>query len=144
MRKGSAIWRMVVLAFTVISCERDSVVNCSCAPVPDNFILSVPYKKAAYGYQCCEKQIMIKFANLMQDSRCPVNTTCVWEGTAIIGISINDNEKEITPLEIHKPIQEEILDILWTIELIELTPVPIMDQTINPNDYIAKIQVHKS
>ncbi len=143
MRRESAIWIIIALTYTVISCERDSVVNCNCPAPPDNFVISVPYKKSTYGYQCCEKQIFIRFANVMQDSRCPGNAVCVWQGTAIIGISINNDEKKIIPLEINKPIQQEIMDGLWSIELAELTPTPVLNQSINPNDYIAKIRMRK-
>jgi len=128
----------------MLGCERDSLVDCSCPAPPNEFEINVAYKKTVYGYQCCDKQIAIRFANLMQDSRCPINATCVWQGTSIIGVSLNDNEKDIIPLEINKPVQREIMDGLWNIELTELAPHPVLDQATNPNDYLAKIHFKRN
>lgn len=143
MRKVHAIGSIAVLVLVMLSCERDSLVDCSCPAPPGEIMIEVAYKKTAYGYQCCDKQLAIRFANLMQDSRCPINATCVWEGTAIIGVNFNGDEKIVVPLEIHKPIQQEIMEILWNVELTELTPHPILDQTSDPNDYIARIRMKR-
>jgi hypothetical protein len=143
MRNVYAVCLIVLLALVGLSCERDSVVDCRCPSPPDDLMISVAYKKTTYGYQCCDKQIAIRFANVMQDSRCPINATCVWAGTAIIGVNFNGDEKVVIPLEIHKPVQQEIMEGIWNVELTELTPQPILDHTTDPNNYTAKIRIKR-
>ena len=143
MRKVHGICSIAVLILVLLSCERDSLVNCACPAPPDEIMINVAYKRTAYGYQCCDKQIAIRFASLMQDSRCPINATCIWAGTAIIGVNFNGDEKSVIPLEIHKPVQREIMEGLWNVELTELTPHPVLDQTSDPNTYVAKIRLKK-
>ncbi len=35
------------------------------------------------------EKILIEFANVTEDSRCPVNVTCVWEGQVTVALNIS-------------------------------------------------------
>ena len=38
-------------------------------------------------------KISLEFKNILEDSRCPVDVTCVWEGIAIADIKANSGQK---------------------------------------------------
>lgn len=37
--------------------------------------------------------LQIGFATILEDSRCPVNTTCVWEGRATVNLTLGDGAR---------------------------------------------------
>lgn len=41
-----------------------------------------------------DEKIFIEFANVTEDSRCPVNVTCVWEGQVTIALNLSKGRKE--------------------------------------------------
>jgi hypothetical protein len=135
---------MIILG--VMSCEKSPFattdVACSCAPPPDSATVTVGYGKKAIVYQCCENEISIAFAKVLQDSRCPTGVACPWQGTAIIGITVND-EDLITAIEINNPISKKIPGINYNIHLLELNPYPGASGPVNPNNYVAKIRLKK-
>ena len=134
---------VLIFALSGIRCEReDAVLNCSCAAPDAEYNISLPYRQVNIAYQCCDNKIALKFNTLLQDSRCPLNATCAWQGTAIIGVSIND-EKNLIALELNKPIERDIMTLKWRIELTELTPIPEVDQPNDPNNYVARIKLTK-
>lgn len=38
-------------------------------------------------------KINLEFKNIVEDSRCPVDVTCVWEGIAIVDVNINSGKE---------------------------------------------------
>lgn len=39
-----------------------------------------------------ERQIMIKFSGLIEDSRCPDGAQCIWSGRAVVELKLNSSE----------------------------------------------------
>ncbi len=141
------IWLFILTGILLtVACEkapfRTTDVACSCAPPPDSATVTVDYGKKATVYKCCENEINIAFAKVLQDSRCPTGVACPWQGTAIIGITVND-EDLITTIEINNPITKKILGINYNIRLLELNPYPDSSGPVNPNVYKAKIMLKR-
>ena len=86
----------------------------------------------------------IKFVELVEDSRCPVGTKCVWAGNSKIKIEVKKSgaAKEIIELNTD-PKQKSARYNGLLIELLDLTPVPANNVRINKNGYVATIAVSR-
>jgi len=63
---------------------------------PDTFVIGVSFE-LAIGQEVLNKgaNLQIKWTALSEDSRCPVNTNCVWEGQARMQLLVNDQPVEL-------------------------------------------------
>lgn len=86
----------------------------------------------------------VKFVEMVEDSRCPTGTNCVWAGNAKIKIQITKNGKTPKILELNSNGPETAAFDGHTFKLTALTPHPAMNIRINRNGYIATIRVAKT
>lgn len=102
------------------------------------------YGKTAY---LPSENIEIKFSKVIQDSRCPSNVTCIWQGQVIIELDIIKNGKQVSTLMLTLIPGSDALPIQfldkYTVTLKEVSPYPQSEQTIALKDYIVKIVVSK-
>lgn len=68
-------------------------------------------------------QMAVQLMDVQEDSRCPKNTTCVWEGQAVVRVLVNDQAVELT-LRKGKPQDAERTIDNYLIRAIELSPYP--------------------
>jgi hypothetical protein len=87
-----------------------------------------------------EAGLNISFAEVLEDSRCPKNTNCVWEGQAKIKLMINDQAMELI-IRAGKPEQaQQLYNNSYIIEAQGLSPYP--DGTkIDPASYRLQLMV---
>jgi len=81
----------------------------------------------------------VKFLELVEDSRCPTGSNCVWAGNAKIKIQITKNGKSPKTLELNSNGPETAAFDGYTFKLIALTPHPAINIRINRNGYVATI-----
>ena len=87
--------------------------------------------------------LTIKFVSLIEDSRCPEGTNCVWAGNAKIKIEvIKGRAKETFEINTNLGPKGATYDG-YSIELISLTPVPKENIRINRNGYVATFTVSR-
>ncbi|OYD91885.1 hypothetical protein CDG76_24875 [Nostoc sp. 'Peltigera membranacea cyanobiont' 210A] len=102
------------------------------------------YGKTAY---LPTENIEIKFSKVIQDSRCPSDVTCIWQGQVIIGLDIIKNGKQVSTLMLTLVPGRDALPIQfldkYSVTLIGVSPYPNSKKTIVLKDYIAKIVVSK-
>ena len=81
----------------------------------------------------------IKWLEVSEDSRCPKNTNCVWEGQAKVNLLVNGDPLVLT-LRNGKPEEAQALvgDYIFTAET--LNPYP-EGTTIEPADYRLQLKV---
>ena len=91
------------------------------------------------------EDLRIKFVNVVEDSRCPVDALCVWAGRAIVLIGVTSNGRGLGELELRldpenqELVEGEIGDFLITIS--ELSPHPKAENPIEKSDYIVSLIV---
>ncbi|MEJ7848670.1 MAG: hypothetical protein WKF92_11350 [Pyrinomonadaceae bacterium] len=85
----------------------------------------------------------VKFLELVEDSRCPTGTNCIWAGNAKIKIQITKNGKAAKILELNTNGPETAALDGYIFKLIALTPHPAINIRINRNGYIATISVNQ-
>lgn len=87
--------------------------------------------------------LTVRFASLVEDSRCPVNATCVWAGNARIRIEVGKGRAKKT-FELNTNAgQKSAIYKGYKIELVSLTPEPRENIRINRNGYVAAIAVSR-
>ena len=82
----------------------------------------------------------ITFSDVPEESRCPVGAECVTIGNAQILLSISDNSVR---LNTHNPPRQNTVGN-FTIQLLQLTPYPELDNPIEKEDYRATLIVTKN
>ncbi|MCU1290931.1 MAG: hypothetical protein JWN60_3160 [Acidobacteria bacterium] len=90
-------------------------------------------------------KLTIKFASLVEDSRCPVDTNCIWAGNAKIQIKISSAKNAAKTFELNTNLNPQIVSFAgYEIKLVNLTPQPASNIRINRNGYAATLAVSKS
>jgi len=88
-------------------------------------------------------RIFVRFVELVEDSRCPTDTNCVWAGNATIKIRVRAHGRshDLT-LDTNGRNQSAIAEG-YSIKLISLTPQPRSNIRINRNGYVATFEALK-
>lgn len=89
-----------------------------------------------------ESDARICLDSIVNDSRCPTGVVCVWEGDAVAAFTFTKNNT-VRSFKLHtnSKFQNDTILEGFTIQLVQIIPYPISDQTIDPDDYRAEINV---
>lgn len=90
--------------------------------------------------QVSSDNVQLKFLEVQQDSRCPVNVQCIWQGQAKVAISLTRNEQPLGNLTLEtsvdgQPIAQSVNG--YSIKLVKVSPQPKANQPIDQSDYHA-------
>jgi hypothetical protein len=93
------------------------------------------------------ENVKIVFVNITEDSRCPSDVECVWEGQATILINIIKNKQVLGEFNLTSREGFDELAIKeydgYSIELMIVEPYPISTQKIDRSEYTATFIVTK-
>lgn len=86
-------------------------------------------------------KVSIRFVELIEDSRCPADTNCVWAGNAKIKVRVSGfgRTQDLT-MDTNGPHQGASAEG-YSIKLVSLTPAPRSNVRINRNGYVATFEV---
>lgn len=89
-----------------------------------------------------DPDVIVKFVEVVQDSRCPVDVTCIQAGSATLRFSMIEPDGDLftVMLETGKP--PETSDGL-TFRLTSVDPQPRQGQSLDPANYNATIEISK-
>ena len=88
--------------------------------------------------------VRIKFVELVDDSRCPVDTNCVWAGNAKIKVQVTRNGKsKVLELNTMNKGGDPVF-AGYKFRLTDLDPDLRSNVRINRNEYVAKIEILKT
>jgi hypothetical protein len=86
----------------------------------------------------------IKFVEMVEDSRCPEGTNCIWAGNAKVKIEVRDNRNNPRTFELNSTTRPTVADYAgYEIKLSNLTPRPAGNVRIDPTKYRATFEVTK-
>ena len=127
---------VIVFASLLIPAFADSNVEMSGA------LLDSPFNMHINETTIIESEnIIVKLQNITDDSRCPSDVTCAWQGTAHADISIKKNDAaKFINLELGKI--DTLFDYAITFQKLE--PYPKTTKPIEQNQYIATFALTKS
>jgi hypothetical protein len=87
--------------------------------------------------------LRVTFESVTADSRCPVDVTCVWEGDAVVVVSLRPASAGAAQHELHTagryPSEAEEGD--YRVRLVDLAPAPRQGGSSRPGDYRATFVV---
>ena len=88
----------------------------------------------------------IKFVEMVDDSRCPVDTTCVWAGNAKVRIEVSEPGRrgKTQTFELNSNTPPTLIRFNgYELKLVDLTPHPRSNIKINRNGFVAKFEVRR-
>ena len=90
--------------------------------------------------------LRLAFEAVLEDSRCPVEVTCVWAGDAVVAIAVDGTGGDTKTLELHtnSDFGTESITDGYRVRLIELSPLPREGSTIEVDRYQATLVVRRS
>ena len=90
-------------------------------------------------------KLAIKFASLIEDSRCPTGTNCIQAGNAKITIQVGKSKGAMKTFELNTNSKQQAVSYAgYEIKLTDLNPKPASNIRINRNGYTATFVVSKS
>jgi hypothetical protein len=88
-------------------------------------------------------KLSVRFVELVEDSRCPTDTQCVWAGNAKIKIRVTMNGRtHDLSLDTNGPHQAATAEG-YSIKLLSLTPAPRSNIRVDRNGYVATFEAVK-
>ena len=87
--------------------------------------------------------VRVRFVELVEDSRCPTDTNCIWAGNATIRVRVTKNGRSKMLVLNTNSDPREVSFAGCSFRLSGLTPEPRSNIRINRNGYVAKIQLKK-
>ena len=90
--------------------------------------------------------IIARFERVVEDSRCPADVVCVWQGQATIIISarVDGGDAQNLMLTVGDDQYPSASFGQYSVKLLELSPYPVSSEQIEPGDYIAALVVSKT
>jgi hypothetical protein len=86
----------------------------------------------------------IKFVEMVEDSRCPTGTTCIWAGNAKVKIEVHGGRGGTKTFELNSTTQPTVVTYAgYDIKLASLTPKPAVNVRIDPDKYVASFEAVK-
>ena len=82
------------------------------------------------------------FGEILEDSRCPVDVVCVWEGNGKVVIGIAAGMGPTHPLTLNTSLEPQ--SVIWSgirVTLLELNPAPRSGKRTPPEEYSVRLRL---
>ena len=86
--------------------------------------------------------LRMTFAAVLEDSRCPTDVVCVWEGNATVEVGIAAGTGPTFPLQLNTSLEPRSVE--WNgllVTLLRLTPSPVSGSVIPAADYTVRLRL---
>lgn len=89
--------------------------------------------------------LKVTFLSVAGDSRCPTDVQCVWEGDAVVRVSLSISRQEPTTYELHtnNGFATQATHGAYRVRLAAVAPAPRSGATIEPSAYVITLIVTK-
>lgn len=109
-------------------------------PLGHDFVLKVGQAAGVEG-----TAFIITFVEVLEDSRCAVDVTCVWAGNAKVELQVRQAGGESTTVVLNTELEPKAAMIgRYELRLIALAPAPRVDVPISKSDYAVTLHVSKT
>lgn len=86
--------------------------------------------------------LAVRFAALVEDSRCAVDVECVWAGNAKIRLRLTDRRGASKTIELNSNLKPQSVRFAgYEIRFVDLNPKMRSNVRINPNGYAATLKI---
>jgi hypothetical protein len=99
----------------------------------------------APGQEALVEGLSVGFQRVGQDSRCPIDAVCIWEGDATVSVQLRTGAEGPATRELHTSGQfdSETSFAGYTVRLETLLPATRASEPIRPFDYRATLVVQR-
>lgn len=124
---------LVTLGFVVYGCNKEIF--------PETFMLgSEKDYQINRDYQSNDNDLKFDIA-VINDSRCPSDVVCIWQGEAVVKIEVKSPQSGIIELSTYDNLKDTVG--LYSFELIDVSPYPVSTRVIKPKDYKVTLEINK-
>jgi hypothetical protein len=140
------LWPVVVLlGLALLGCQGGGPAR---ADVPEFSLNDAFTFGGGQGGQIPSEKLRVRFADVLEDSRCPTQVDCFWSGQTRIAVSVQPDGSGATTVVFNtNPAPGQTLKLAtvgqYTIELQSLDPYPQAPEPITFEDYRATLVVRK-
>ena len=86
--------------------------------------------------------LRLRLLRVVEDSRCPVDVTCVWEGNAAVEIGLTAGSGPTHVHVLHTVLEPRAVDVSGVrVTLVGVAPEPREGEPIPADDYVASLRV---
>ena len=125
---------LLLLTMALVACHSTGTPAPRTASLNQDIQLA-PGDQAVFSQQ----GLTVEFVRIVEDSRCPTDTTCVWAGEVKVQLSIRNNAAQAVQHEVtagqHATVGE------FRVIVVQVQPEPISTRTIAPDEYLVTIRV---
>lgn len=100
--------------------------------------------KVSYGAAVVSEGLEIEFVSVPDDSRCPKGVTCIWSGNAKVALAVKEQGEKSATVELNTDVEPKVASYRgYEIGLLDLSPYPAANQSIEKSCYVATLSVRK-
>ncbi len=125
------LYLLLIPIFLGISCQKEVI--------PENFVLGEE-EDFKVGTENKSAEYNVKFTITdVQDSRCPMDVECIWQGEAEIEIKFDSPFQETIVLSTY----DDLIDTVgnYSTKLLDVSPYPVSTETIELENYTIKLKI---
>lgn len=133
------VWGAVMVALTACAEATEPEVSADVAVVPAaaEMTLRMGQEAAVPG-----SAVKVRLLRVPEDSRCPIDAVCVWQGNAVVEVGIRAGMGPTVPLQINTDLEPHHAD--WhgvRLTVLELQPAPRAAEPTRQEDYTVRIRI---
>ncbi len=86
--------------------------------------------------------ITVLFVDILEDSRCPVDVVCVWQGNAKVALDVRESGKGAQRIELNSTSDpREVFFGDFRVDFVDIQPAKRSNQNVTKGDYILSLVV---
>jgi hypothetical protein len=106
--------------------------------LPINEIISI---QNGHTLENSEPAVSLKFDAVQNDSRCPIDATCISAGNAALQFVLTSGDSIQSFLLNTDMAPVDSVAFGYRVELLELSPLPSANKSLDPKEYSAKVKI---
>lgn len=134
--------KLIVLPFLVVAVFGSLIAARSGAFGPASDEARWPERQeVAYGESVTLPDgAVIEFVEVVEESRCPADATCIWQGRAVVAFELDGQRFKVAFLG--EPASVEVGE--YTVTVHEVQPYPLASQPADDAEYVVTVSVSKA
>ena len=131
--KCLGLFAVLFAALSWVGCDDDAT------DLPDGFELEEVFTLEAGAEESCvcDESLAAQFVEVTDESRCPTDAVCIWEGQVIVSVNFNGENILLGNSPGNNPNVQQNRDTVgnFIIVLDAVRPYPVLDEPISPEEY---------